>query len=314
MLPLPKTLLRRLRTVRGRLRDGQGLVGIAAARLARAARLAAVGTRLRAPELAVVRCGRGAEVSGLFSEVAAVIGFLDHYERCRRRYAGVRVEFGDGLYYEPSFGANWWNYYFEPIDFGGRDAPPRVVGPHYHDLCANRVEREMPRARAAELVARYVRLAPPVREQCDHFVRARWNRRRMIGLHYRGTDKSEDAPRVPYEGVAAVLRERTTALGEGCGIFLATDEQAFLQFMLDQFPGRVVYRDMFRSIDGRAIDVVNADSNHQKGLDAVIDSVLLSRTDLLIRTASNLSLCSTFFNPAVPDLLLNRERWAKHLQ
>ena len=65
---------------------------------------------------------------------------------------------------------------------------------------------------------------------------------------------------------------------------------------------------MFRSVDGRPIDVVNTDGNHQKGLDAVVDCLLLSRTHAMIRTASNLSLCSTLFNPQLPDTLLNRER------
>ena len=58
---------------------------------------------------------------------------------------------------------------------------------------------------------------------------------------------------------------------------------------------------MFRSVDGRPIDVVNSDGNYQKGLDAVLDCVLLSRTDYLIRTASNLSLCATLFNARVPE-------------
>ena len=63
-----------------------------------------------------------------------------------------------------------------------------------------------------------------------------------------------------------------------------------------------------RSIDGRPIDVENADGNYQKGLDAVVDCLLLSRAHTLIRTASNLSLCSTLFNPSLPDRLLNPER------
>ena len=57
-----------------------------------------------------------------------------------------------------------------------------------------------------------------------------------------------------------------------------------------------------------ATTVVNTDNNYQKGLDAVIDCLLLSRTQFLIRTASNLSLCAAMFNSRVPDLLLNPER------
>ena len=153
-----------------------------------------------AREVAVVECRKGRDVSGLFSEFAAVLGFLDHYDRRRHLYAGVRVDFDDGLYYEPAFGPNWWEYYFEPIDIGGgRGAPSRVVNPHYHDLCANRVERDMSRATAAKLVEQYISVRPSVRDLADAYVREHWSNAFVIGVHYRGTDKAEDAPRVPYQ-------------------------------------------------------------------------------------------------------------------
>ena len=78
--------------------------------------------------------------------------------------------------------------------------------------------------------------------------------------------------------------------------------------MRDLHPGALLFRDMFRSSDGRPIDVVNEDRNHKKGVDAVIDCILLSRCQVLIRTSSNLSLCSTLFAPEMPVILLNRKR------
>lgn len=306
-MPLPAVLKRPLHRLRGTWRDQQVRGRIGAARATRAARLGAVAAGLRAPEIAIVECRTGPDVSGLFSEVAAVIGFLDHYERWRRYYAGVRVCFADGLYYDPGVGPNWWNCYFEPIDIGGgRGAPERIVNPHYHDLCANRVERRLPRPAAAALVERYVRVQPAVRQQADAFVGAEW-RGHMIGVHYRGTDKWEDAPRVEYEKMAAVIHEAMRGKPDS-RIFLATDEAAFVDYLETTLPGRVASRPMFRSVDGRPIDVVNRDGNYQKGLDAVLDCVLLSRTHYLIRTASNLSLCATLFNARLPETLLNPER------
>jgi hypothetical protein len=89
-------------------------------------------------------------------------------------------------------------------------------------------------------------------------------------------------------------------------VFLATDEQACVDYMRDRFGDRLLYREMFRSRDGRPIDVVNDDPNFTKGADAVSDCVLLSRTSCLVRTASNLGLCAAFFNPSIPEVLLNR--------
>ena len=39
---------------------------------------------------------------------------------------------------------------------------------------------------------------------------------------------------------------------------------------------------------------------------ALIDCILLSKTDLLIRTSSNFSLASTFFNPKLPVIELSK--------
>ncbi len=257
------------------------------------------------PHVAVVRSGADRNASGMFSEFASVIGALDEFER--GTYAGVRVTFDAGLYYDPAVGSNWWDYYFAPIAVGDQHATARSVGQALHDRFANRVESELTRSRAAALVARYVHVQPSAQTIIDQFVNKYW-RAHVVGVHYRGTDKFVDAPRVPYDIVARHIEHHLAEAGPDARIFVATDEAAFVDHMEHSFPGRILKRDMFRSQDGRPIDVVNADSNHVKGLHAVVDCLLLARTHVLIRTASNLGLAATFFNPVQPVLLLNPER------
>ena len=271
---------------------------------ARALRLGAIAAGLTPKDVALVTAGGGRLASGLFSEVASVIGFLDHFDRRRDCYAGIVVDFCDGLYLDRAAGPNWWNYYFQPIAIGSRE-PARPIGHAYHDLCARRVERGMTRARGAELVSRFIAPAAAVETAVNDFVRAHWSDQ-VIGVHYRGTDKSVDAPRVAYPDVEIAIRQRMSS--DGCRIFVATDEQGFVDYMQQRFPERVLSRPMFRSSDGRPIDIVNADGNFTKGFDAVVDCLLLSRTHSLVRTASNLSLCATFFNPRLPSVILNPER------
>lgn len=303
-MAVPAALTRPLRRIRSTWRDERARLLIALSRARRATRLRAIAAGLHARELAVFECRRGADVSGLFSEFAAVVGFLDHYDRHQQQYAGVRVAFTDGLYYEPARGPNWWAYYFAPLSIG--DGRERTVDPHYHDHCAYLVEQSLPRARGASLVQHYVALQPAVRDMVDSYVAQHWTGH-VVGVHYRGTDKFEDAPRMTYEHVADCVR--TAAKGrDDARVFVATDEAAFVEYMTREFGDRVRFRQMFRSTDGRPIDVVNADSNYQKGLDAVLDCLLLSRTHTLIRTASNLSLCSTLFNPHLPVTVLSEER------
>lgn len=256
----------------------------------------------------VLPCMTGVDTSGLFTEFLAAIGALAQHEQWPSLYAGLRIDYGDqGLYYDRSVGLNWWEYYFEPIDIGSSElAVVTTIDPHQHDLLTYRAAA-MPRATAHGLISRYVRLRPHIHDTLDDYAAAHFQCAFVIGVHYRGTDKHEEAPAVSYEDVSAAIRNVASGAGEDRYlVFVATDEQAFLDYMMERFPGRLLYRPIFRSTDGRPIDVTNDDANCKKGADAVIDCLLLSRTHRLIRTASNLSLCSAFFNPDVPDLLLNR--------
>lgn len=271
-------------------------------------RLMAAGFPLRR-EFLVLHCMGGSDASGFFSELAAVLGALQHFEHWKAQYAGIHVYFDErGLYHDPRYGANWWEYFFEPIEIGSkRDAITRVISNKQHDHFANQAEQRIPRTRGAALAAAYVRPAASMLEQVEAYVRANFAGNFVVGVNYRGTDKHEDARRVPYEEVRAAIHDVLRAATPWqYRIYLATDEQAFLDYMRGEFPDTLLCRDMFRSIDGRPIDVTNDDGNYQKGKDAVLDCLLLSRANYLIRTASNLSLCATFFNLNAPEILLNR--------
>ena len=282
---------------------------LALARLERPLRgfLIAAGFPIK-KEFLVLRCYVGAEGSGLFSELRVVLGLLAHYERWRGQYAGLRVDYATGgLFYDPAFGENWWEYYFDAIDLGTRDqAVVTEVSPFRHQRLAEEGER-LPRARGAELIDRHIRPKPRIRDKVDAYVREHFQGAYVIGIHYRGTNKHEEAPRVPFERVRAAVLDAIKAAGPvRHRLFLATDEQAFLDCMRMKFPDALLFREMFRSVDGRPIDEVNEDDGYRKGEDAVVDCLLLSRCDYLIRTESNLSVCSTLFNPNLPQRQLNQ--------
>ena len=261
-------------------------------------------------EYLVLRCIEGSAVSGLFSEFAAVLGSLEHYEKWKKIYAGLRVDFTTrGLYYEPAFGSNWWEYYFEPVSVGSdANAVTRVVSEFQHDAFAYGITR-LSRQRGFALIDRYIRPKRHIREKIDAYVRENFGDAFVIGVHYRGTDKWADAPRVANDEIGAAIQHVARSVVDGrYKVFVATDERAFIDYMTGLCPHGLLYREMFRSVDGRPIDVVNEDGNHKKGEDAVIDCLLLSRCHHLIRTSSNLSLCSMLFNSKVPEISLNRER------
>lgn len=268
--------------------------------------LAMAGIPLPKPRL-VLSGNRDPGGAGLFSEVRVALGALSHYEAWRHIYAGLRIDYATtGLYHEPERGPNWWNYYFEPIDLD--DGPPvrsTVVSPRAYRLFAAEGER-LSRARAAELVRRHVRPRADIARAVDTYASAHFAGSHVVGIHYRGTNKHEEAPRVDYGAVRAAALEALAASGATPGrIYLATDEQGFLEYMRTRHSTSLLYRDMFRSSDGRPIDEVNVDTPYARGRDAVIDCLVLSRCNFLVRTESNLGACATYFNPALAHRTLN---------
>ena len=246
---------------------------------------------------------------GLFSEFTAILGLLDHRENWKELYAGLKVDFEkQGLYYEPAVGNNWWEYYFEPIDIGTREnATEKIISTEQHVMFSVDAAGTMSRKRGFELINKYVRVKSHIRDKVESFIQDNFGDTFVIGIHYRGTDKKEEAPRVPYEEVFAAVCDAINVINtDRYKLFLATDEQAFLNYMLNRFPDNLTYYEASRSLDEKPVHARNR-NNHRKGEEAVIDCVLLSRCNYLVRTASNLSLCSTLFNPLLPEIILNSE-------
>jgi len=111
---------------------------------------------------------------------------------------------------------------------------------------------------------------------------------------------------VPYHKIVKQANKIFKKRGEKkCKIFIATDEQSFLDYMLNKYGDLVSYRNVQRSFNGKSLHLQNNEP-YQQGLELIIDTVLLSRGNYLIRNSSNLSRWSTFFNPHMSVYELNK--------
>lgn len=240
--------------------------------------------------------------SGLFSRYLTVLGFLEHFEN--GHYAGLNVNFEDrGFYYDPEHGPNWWQYYFDPLYVGSTNNA--VIKRFNWEECSDAAYfacDNLTRERAFELIKKYIRPRAYIKEEVEAFIDSRFQKTYTIGIHYRGTDKitEKEALFISYSNVleALLLHINENQIAK-FKIFIATDEQPFLDYMKARFPRQVIYQEATRSENDQAIHIGNTNP-YQIGKEAVIDALLLSRCDFLIRTWSNLSLCSTFFNPKMP--------------
>lgn len=242
---------------------------------------------------------------GMFATANQILGELHLFETGQLpQVSALEVDFRtNGLYYDESHGPNWWNYFFEPIYVGEKTNVITVYPTKEDCFLAWSHRRQLTKKQASELVKKYIHIQPHILLKIDAFIAEHFRDHYMIGVHFRGTDKAVEAPRVDYEIIFKEIRSYLP-LDKSFLLFIATDEINFLEQAKLDFPGHVIALDAHRTEHNKGIHFENK-NNYCIGEEAIMDAYLLSRCNLLIRTSSNLSLWSTFFNPELPVILLN---------
>jgi len=243
-------------------------------------------------------------------------------------------------FYDADRGNNAWEYYFEPVaglgssqlqqwlqsgklgaDQVHRYTDEQVVDWHVNDpdritTFWGPVEVEDRQAWMAEkrqlgreYVGNYVRLKPHIREKLERLHKDLFRFDYMFGVHIRGTDFSYARPTTVDEYFVA-LEEKIEALGvANYGIFLATDQNQFVDTFEARYPGRIVTTDAMRSSNEVVPYRFKNMSPYKKGEDPLLDILLLARCDYLFKSVSAVGEYAMWFNPSLEctDFALTNE-------
>lgn len=239
--------------------------------------------------------------AGMFSVFLSVLGCLHFYDT--GEWTGVRIDFGSaGLYHDDLRGKNWWEYYFAPICFAGDGSKERVARHRSLHRFHSEASRRMSSERGHALIQKYVKVSPEIQKKVSAFAEKHFRGSPVLGVHFRGTDKKSEAKRVSFEAVFARVREAASSKGwKEYKIFVATDEDLFIQAISAEFKGKVLYTHAKRSKDGLPVHFAR-ENQFEIGEQALTDCLLLAQTDYLVRTVSNLSYCVRFFNPSLQTM------------
>ena len=170
---------------------------------------------------------------------------------------------------------------------------------------------ETQRARARRIVERYIRVKPHIAQKVDGFVQAHFGHGKVIGVHMRGTDKgTASLPRhlmriVKPPEYFRYIDDYARANGPA-RIFVATDQQQFLSQVRNRFGERVLSYDSKRATGLLNPFQVKGDG-YRKGEDVLIDCLLLSRTNFLLKCTSAVGEFAFYFNPALTGIDLNEQ-------
>lgn len=241
---------------------------------------------------------------GLGADFNNVLSLLHLYEMgfC----AGLEIDYQDtGNYYDPRFGENWWNYYFEPLQVGNPDGSSicehkSFVNGAISTLVATREEN-------FELIQKYIRIKAPILAKVSAFEQNFFTTPFVLGVFHRGTDKHIDATTMSYDEVGNRVENMLQLLSfpvTDIAIFVTSDEERFIPYMQQRFGPILHLKNKVRATGATPIHF-NSPDPYQSGEDALIDCLLFSKTDLMMRMDSNLSQMATFFSPKTPEILMN---------
>lgn len=152
----------------------------------------------------------------------------------------------------------------------------------------------------------YFRFAKEVYEEVDRFFEERVKDGPIVGVHYRGTDKTSDSEQTNPISRAQFLRVLEDFLltnqDSARTIFIATDDSNFLDEVHSFARGRwvVLHHDQMRSPDQQPLFRGHGvDRNSEIAKFAVVDCLTLSRCRSVLSTMSALSAFAKILNPDV---------------
>lgn len=248
---------------------------------------------------------------GLFAQLTWVLYLLQH---CNERDLALQLRM-TGPYYGRTPGQDWLRDLFDlTLDAERRPqrSARRIRTSRIADFEQLGIGRHIPKVLTVEQASRLIqgglRVREDLQQHVERFTARHFRGRHVIGLHFRGTDKSKEARRVSWEDCAATVENYRRAHPDASAVFVSSDEAAFVDWMRDRLHGIevIAHDDQERSRDGKAIHIEAArGDNLQKAREALINTLLLSRCDVLIRSSSFMSAWSSLFRPELPIVMLN---------
>jgi len=229
-------------------------------------------------------------------------------------------------YYDPQSSVSSWEQYFKPIN--GLSVPALYehvpessifeldyVAGWMQDILQMPVYQETAtkayknRHHRVQTVAQWVQPTDEITAEADRqwataVIRCSSPKPLVLGVHMRGTDKYIGAGKVgpdqyfplidsyikQHEGQGAVVR-----------IYLATDDATYQQATAARYGERLAQQEgVDRASGSNAVwNTTSSAGAHARGMQVVLDALLLSRCDYLLKSNSAVSEFATYFNPSL---------------
>jgi hypothetical protein len=179
---------------------------------------------------------------GFFAQMTWCLWILSY---CEGRGIIADLRLTSEIYRDRSRGSNWLTHYFDAtLPITSEEIAKRVK---YTKKVAELEDLEhlipvsMTLDEGSRLVNKYLRPKPHIGKIIDDFWATVGGDGPVLGIHFRGTDKSWEAPRVSWEHCLMIVETYLGGHNAVKAMFVASDEQAFVEFMADSIKDVPVY-------------------------------------------------------------------------
>ncbi len=246
--------------------------------------------------------------AGFFANLSAYVCLLKLLDE---RGHVARIELNGATY--SADGSNWLAHFFTLATPQTEPVPhhrPRIFRVRsFECLGLARVGERLSLAEARSLFNSAVTVREEISTQVDDLFYAHsLDPGTTLGVHYRGTDKSFEAERVPYSTVLAEVHSYVDAHPEVSAILVASDETSFVGYLTSAISTIPVVSPPYAAVGDAhtAPHFMPGLNKVTMGREALVTCLSLARCATILRTSSYLSAWTTVFNPMITTRTINK--------
>tara|TARA_R110000803_G_scaffold95337_6_gene163192 strand:- start:1222 stop:2019 length:798 start_codon:yes stop_codon:yes gene_type:complete len=235
----------------------------------------------------------GGRQAGLFSYVLQALHNLSVIDGTDDK---LYIKYKDNmLYLEPAAGDNVWDYYFhQPFSFTKED----ILNNEKEEVIFIESDKALPLChvprkndemfkRGRYLTKKYIKVKHHITDKVDGFIVENFDDKKFFAIHKRGTDHGKDAPLMGIDDYIAKADEHFESYDYG---LICTDEQNTIDIFKKRYGNKIKFYDSIRCDNDRGVHYsVGLQSPYKMGEDVIVESLLMSKSDLLIRTVSGVT-------------------------
>lgn len=164
-----------------------------------------------------------------------------------------------------------------------------------------------------EYVKNYIRVKQNILEKVNNFTATYFKAYYMVGVHIRGTDFAYASPtgiKTYFEEIDTILRQNSN---KQCLIFLATDQKQYVEAFKSKYRDKVLCTNAVRSENHIAPFRLTFADAYQKGEDVLVDILILSKCNHVIKGAAAVGEMALWFNRniSISDFSIESEFYQK---